>query len=197
MKRQFTFISRLAIVAIAGGLSINAVNAQDTEQSGSGDVTGHPTVDSPYLRPKPKATPGAAQQGAAKLSAKDQKFLSQIAAGGVQVVEDAKVATKKGNESTKKIASRIVSERSASNKELLALTKKKGLNLGTDKIKARNMGKSNYDKQYLHTTAGDLQADVKLLQNAASSSDDKEVKAWASRTTPMVKGELSMVQSAK
>jgi putative membrane protein len=90
-----------------------------------------------------------------------------------------------------------VSERESSNKELMALTKKKGLTLGVDKVKGRDMGKSNYDKQYLHTTAGDLQEDVKLLQSAASSSDDKDVKAWASKTLPMVKGHLSMVKSAK
>ena len=193
MKRQFTFICRLAIFAVAGGLSINATNAQDTEQSGSGDVTGHPTVDSPYLRPKPKATPAAGQQ-ATKLSAKDQKFLSQIAAGGVQEVEDAKLAAKQGSENTKKIASRIISERSASNKELMALAKKKGLNLGTDKIKGRNMGKSNYDKQYAHTTGSDIQADIKLAQQAAQSSDDKDIKAWAAKTLPMLKGQLAMVK---
>lgn len=195
MKRQFTFIIRLAIFAVAGGLSINAVNAQDMEQGGSGDVTGHPTVDSPYLRPKPKSTAAAGQQ-ATKLSAKDQKFLSQIAAGGVQEVEDAKLASRQGNENTKKIASRIIAERGSSNKELVALAKKKGLGLGTDKIKGRSMGKSNYDKQYAYTTGQDIQADIKLTQQAAQSSDDKDIKAWAAKTLPMLKQHHAMVKSA-
>ena len=196
MKQPFTLISRLAIIAVAGGLSISAANAQDMEQSGSGDATGHPTTDSPYLRSKPKATAAAAQQ-ATKLSQKDQTFLGHIAAGGVQVVQDAQIAMKQGDASTKNIASRIANERGASNKELMALAKKKGLGLGTDKIKPRNMGKSNYDAQYIHTTTADVQEDLNLLNKAAAGSDDKEIKAWAAKTAPMVKGHLAMLKSAK
>ena len=197
MKHSFTFILRLAICAVAGGLSLGVANAQmEGNTDTGGDVSGHNTVDSPYLRPRSKPAQSAAA-GQAALSKKDQKFISQIAAGGVQAVQDAKVAQKQGSDSTKQIASRIVSERGKSNQELLALAKKKGVGLGVDKIQPRNMGKSNYDKQYLHTTGGDLQQDVKLLQTAASSSDDKDLKAWAARTAPMVKGHLSMVKSAK
>ena len=197
MKHSFTFISRLAICAVAGSLSISAANAQmEGNTDTGGDVSGHNTVDSPYLRPRSKPAPSAAAQ-AASMSQKDQKFISHIAAGGMQAVQDAKMAQKQGNDSTKQIASRIVSERGRSNQELLALAKKKGLNLGVDKIKPRGMGKTDYDKQYLRTTGTDLQEDAKLLQNAASSSDDKDLKAWAAKTVPMVKGHLSMVKSAK
>ena len=196
MKQSFTFISRLAICAVAGGLFIGVANAQEENTNTGGDVSGHDTIDSPYLKKKPKPAQSAAA-GQAKMSQKDQKFISQIAAGGVQAVQDAKVAQKQGNDSTKQIASRIVSERGNSNQELLGLAKKKGLGLGVDKIKPRNMGKSDFDKQYRHTTGVDLQADLKLLQTAASSSDDKDVKAWAAKTAPMVKGHLSMVKSAK
>lgn len=193
MKRTNTFISSLIITAVVM-LPVFAAYGQMGDASTGDDP--HPAVDSPFLR-KRSSTPAPNAAGKSALSQKDQKFLSQIAAGGVQAVQDAQVAQKEGNDSTKKIASRIVSERGRSNNELIALAKKKGLGLNTGKIKARNMGKSNYDKQYLHTTGGDLQEDVKLLQAAASSSDDKEVKAWASKTLPAVKGELSMVQSAK
>jgi putative membrane protein len=196
MKQPFTLISRLAILALAGGLSISAANAQDMEQSGSGDATGHPTADSPFLRNKPKST-ASAQPQATKLSQKDQKFLSQIAAGGVQEVQDAQVAMKEGNATTKNIASRISSERGAANRDLMALAKKKGLGLGTDKIKARNMGKSNYDAQYVHTTTADVQEDLNLLNKAAAGSDDKDIKAWAAKTAPMVRGHLAMLKSAK
>jgi putative membrane protein len=194
MKRQFTFIYRLAIFAVAGGLSISVVNAQDTEQGGSGDVTGHPTTDSPYLRPKPK--PSAAAQQATKLSQKDQTFLSKVAAGGVQEVADAEVAMKQGGESVKKVASTIASERGSSNKEMLALAKKKGLGLGTDKIKPRSMGTKAYDKQYVYTTTHDYQEDIGLFQKAAQSGDDKDIKAWAAKTLPMLKAHLGMLKSA-
>lgn len=194
MKLTNAFKYSLVIVAVASMVPMFAAYGQQTGDASTGDDA-HPTIDSPYLRKK-KPTPSAQAQ-ASGLSQKDQKFISQIAAGGVQAVQDAKVAQKQGNDSTKQIASRIVSERGQSNQELLALAKKKGLGLGTDKLKPRDMGKSNYDKQYRYTTSTDLQMDVKLLQSAASSSDDKDVKAWAAKTVPMVKGHLSMVKSAK
>src|SRR4051812_31940062 len=179
MKKQLTFISRLVIVAVASSLPVFAVNAQNTGDATTGDDA-HPTVDSPFLRSKPKTSATAAAQ--VKLSQKDSKFLSQIAAGGVQAVQDAQVAQKQGGPAVKNVASRIVSERGRSNKELMDLTKKKGLGLGTDKIKPRSMGTSNYDAQFAHTLSHDYEEDVRLLQTAAGSADDKDVKAWAGRT---------------
>jgi putative membrane protein len=187
MKTKAKFISRMLVLAVAASLAlVSSAQAQDEHQA----------ADNPHLRRTP--TPGAsAAAEAPKMSQKDQKFLSQIAAGGAQVVEDSKVAEQQGGPAVKSVAARIVNERGRSNKELLDLTKKKGLGLGIDKIKARSMGKSNFDKQYTHTLSRDLQEDVKLLQSAAASADDKDVKAWAGRTLPMVRQHLSAVQGIK
>jgi putative membrane protein len=195
MIPRITLISRLFIVAIASSLPVFAVFGQNTGEATTG-ADAHPTTDSPFLR-RGKATPGASVAAATKLTQKDQKFLSQIAAGGVQAVEDSKVAEREGGPGVKSIASRIVNERGRSNQELLDLAKKKGLGLGTGKIKARNMGKGNFDQQFIHTLSRDYEEDVRLLQTAASSSDDKDIKAWAAKTLPMVKGELGALKSAK
>src|SRR5207248_9901732 len=96
----------------------------------------------------------------------------------------------------KSVATRIVNERSSSNKELLDFAKKKGVSLGVDKIKARNMGKSNFDKQFAHTVGHDLDEDVKLMQGAASSADDKDIKGWASKTLPMVRQQANALKAA-
>jgi putative membrane protein len=195
MKLINILISRLIIVAIATSVPVFAAYGQNTGDATTGDDA-HPTVDSPYLRKK--ATPSASAAAAqTKLSQKDQKFLSQIAAGGVQAVQDGKVAEKQGGPAVKAAASRIVNERGRSNKELLDLAKKKGLGLGTDKIQARSMGKSNYDKQYVHTISRDYEEDIALCQKAAQSSDDKDVKAWAAKTLPMLKAQLAMLKGAE
>jgi putative membrane protein len=193
MKLTNRFISRLVIVAVSSSLPVFAAYGQNSGDATTGDDA-HRTVDSPYLRPKPKSSATAAAQ--TKLSSKDQKFLSQIAAGGVQAVEDSKIAEKEGGPTVKSVAARIVAERSRSNKELMDLAKKKGLGLGVDKIHARNMGTSNFDKQFVHTLGRDLDEDVKLLQTAAQSSDDKDVKAWAAKTLPTVKQQASAVKQA-
>src|SRR3954470_19927817 len=111
MKLNTTFLFRIAIVSATAGLAFSAARAQD--------VSGHETVDNPHLR-RTTPTPAASAAAQTKLSQKDQKFLSQVAAGGVQEVADAEVASKQGNENTKKIASQIASERGANNKELMA-----------------------------------------------------------------------------
>jgi len=197
IMKPITFISRLALVAVASSLSLTAAYGQMGGDATTGDDA-HPGADSPFLRrgSKPAASPNASA-AQAKLSQKDQSFLSKIAAGGVQAVEDSKMAEKEGGAAVKNVAARIVNERGRSNKELMDLTKKKGLGLGVDKIHARPLGKSTFDKQYVHTLSRDLQEDVKLLQGAASSADDKDVKAWAGRTLPMVRQHVSALQGIK
>jgi len=192
MKLRNTFICRFFIAAIASSLAICAANGQVGEATTGDDA--HPTVDSPYLRPKAK--PAASAAGQSNLSAKDKKFLSQIAAGGAQAVEDSKVAEKQGGPAVKSVATRIVNERSRSNTELVALAKKKGVGLAVDKVKPRSLGTSNFDKQYVHTLGHDLDEDVRLLSAASQSSDDKEIKAWAGKTLPMVKAHDSAVKQA-
>jgi len=191
MKLRNTLICQFFIVAVVSSLSISVANGQGGEAT-TGDSDAHPTVDSPYLRPKPKpaASAGAAQSN---LSAKDKKFLSQIAAGGAQAVEDSKAIQKSASPAVKNVATRIVNERSKSNAELVALAKKKGVSLAMEKVKARNLGS---EKQYVHTIGHDLDEDVQLLSAASQSSDDKEIKAWAGKTLPMVKAHDSAVKQA-
>jgi len=181
--------------ALATTFALTAAYGQ--EETSGGDVSGHPTVDSPYLRPKPKTSATAAAAAKSSLSQKDQKFISQVAASGAYEVADGKVAESQGNAAVKRIASRIAADRSSSNKELMDLAKKKGVSLSTDKIKPRNMGKANFDKQYLYTVTHDYEEDVALFQRAAQGSDDKDVKAWASKTLPMMKQHLAMLKEAK
>src|SRR3954470_8288779 len=76
------------------------------------------------------------------------------------------------------------------------LAKKKGVSLGTDKIKPRSMGKANFDKQYIYTTSHDYQEDIRLFQQEAQSGDDKDLKAYAAKTLPMLKAHLAMLKGA-
>jgi len=190
MKPKITFIPRFAILTVATTFALSSAFAQE-------DVSGHPTVDSPYLRAKAKPSATAGQTSQTSLSQNDQKFLSQVAASGAYEVADGRVAESQGNAETKKIASRIVADRSSSNKELMDLAKKKGVGLNTEKIKARNMGKSDFDRQYIHTITRDYQEDIALFQKQAQSGNDKDVKAWAAKTLPTLKSHLSMLKQAK
>jgi putative membrane protein len=188
MKPKITFISRVAIFAIGTSFAISSIHAQD--------VSGHETVDNPHLR-KTTPAPAATAAAASKLSKKDAQFISQVAASGAYEVQDGKAAEQQGNASVKNVASRIVADRSANNQELMALAKKKGIGLSTEKIKPRSMGKSNYDAQYIYTVSHDYQEDIGLYSKAAQSADDKDVKAYASKSLPMLKQHLSMLKSAK
>lgn len=195
MKLPKTFISSFVIVAVTSMLPIFAAYGQQTGDASTGDDA-HPTIDSPYLRKK-KPAPSQQQQQAVSLSQKDQKFISSIAASGAAEVVDGKIAQQQGSGSVKNVASRIVNDRSQNNKELLDLAKKKGLGLGVDKIKARPWNKSNFDKQYIDTVTRDYESDIGLLQKASQSGDDKDVKAWASKTLPMMKQHLAMLKGTK
>jgi putative membrane protein len=188
MKAKPISILRLASVAIATSALCFVGNAQAQLNTS--------TSDNPHLRAK-NAPPQAAA-AAVKLSDKDKKFLLEAAAGGRAEVADGKVAEERGGSAdVKRIAAHMVTDHSRANKELVELAKKKGLGINTDNGKPRDMGKANFDKQYLYSMEQDHQADIKVFEREASSGDDADIKAWAAKTLPTLKSHLAMVKDAR
>ena len=110
---------------------------------------------------------------------------------------DGEVAVQRGESAeVKKIGSQMVADHSKANKELVDLANKKGLALAMNKAKARNFPKENFDGNYLASMETDHKADIKVFEKEASSGNDAELKAWATKTLPTLKMHLSMVKDA-
>ena len=132
------------------------------------------------------------------MSQKDVNFIQKAAGGGAQEVANGKMAeTQAKSAEVKSIAARMVAYHTRLNKELTALANKKGVNFNTGGVKAQNLGSGNFDALYLKWLEEVHRGDIADFERAAKSSDDSELKAWASRSLPTLKQHLAMVQSAE
>jgi putative membrane protein len=185
MKSNSLSILNLAIVAIAAGILCFAGTV-----SAAVDTTS--TADNPHLRPQV-----ASATDKSTLSAKDKSFIQAAAAGNEYEVEDGKMALKQGQSAeVKKIAARMVSDHTKALNELVALAKKKGIGVTTGTIKAQDLGTKDFDKQYLRLLERDHKKDIAEFEKQAKTGSDSELKSWAAKTLPMMKGHLAMVQAA-
>src|SRR5204862_811477 len=113
---------------------------------------------------KSSATPAPA----AALSAKDKSFMKEAAMGGMMEVDMGKMAEQKGKGAdVKKIGSTMVADHSKANAELMAIAKKKGVDLSKEKAKMKHLNDANFDKEYIDAMVKDHQKDLAAFQNEA------------------------------
>jgi putative membrane protein len=188
MKPEFISISRFAIVAtMAGSLSvIGTVCAQEDTGIGS----------NPHLRSQSAPTPPSSTV-TVKLSQKDVSFIQKAGGGGQQEVENGKMAEKQGKSAdVKRIGARMVADHTKANKELTELANRKGVKFDTRGVRAQNIGAADFDRTYLKLLEVNHKSDIAEFQKEATSGDDHDLKALASKTLPMLKEHLAMVEDA-
>ena len=133
-----------------------------------------------------------------KMSQKDVNFIQKAAGGGAQEVANGKMAEKQAKSAeVKSIATRMVADHTRLNNELTALANRKGVKFNTSGVKAQNLGSGDFDRLYLKWLGEVHRTDIADFERAAKSSDDSELKAWASKTLPTLKQHLAMVQAAE
>jgi len=131
-----------------------------------------------------------------KMSQKDVNFIQKAAGGGAQEVANGKMAEKQAKSAeVKSIATRMVADHTRLNNELTALANRKGVKFNTSK--AQNLGSGDFDRMYLKWLEEVHRTDIADFERAAKSSDDSELKAWASKNLPTLKQHLAMVQAAE
>jgi putative membrane protein len=189
MKLESIAISRLAIITtMAGSLSvIGTVRAQEDTSIGT----------NPHLRAQSAPTTSPGTTTVVKMSQKDVSFIQKAGGGGQQEVENGKLAEKQGKSAdVKRIGARMVADHTKANKELTELANRKGVKFDTRSIRAQNIGAADFDRQYLKLLELDHKNDIAEFQKEAKSGDDRDLKAWAAKTLPMLQEHLAMVEGA-
>jgi putative membrane protein len=184
MKKLFSLVSRIALVAlIAGGLCLGASvrAAQKKEET----------------KPSPSASTSKSPATAA-LSEKDKSFMKDAAKGGMMEVDMGKMAQQKGKSAdVKKIGGTMVADHTKANNELMGIAKKKGVDLSKEKPAAHSMGDANFDKDYINMMVKDHEKDLSAFQAEAKNGSDADVKGFASKTSAVIKKHLDMVKAAQ
>lgn len=141
----------------------------------------------------------------AEVSKKDQDFLTQAAAGGMYEVAAGQLAQQKGTaEGVKSFGAMLVKDHSAANEELKSLAGNKGVALPAalpadkqsrlDKISKA----AHFDKEFVKEVGlDDHKKDISLFEKASKEADDSDVKAFATKTLPVLKAHREHAESLR
>ncbi|MBX9622543.1 MAG: DUF4142 domain-containing protein [Gemmataceae bacterium] len=160
---------RLSACACALGLGVTALSADDT--------------DPPAGKGKFKTVT-------------DAEFVKMAASGGMFEVKSSEVAKDQSRSAdVKKFAEQMITDHTKANKELMAAAKKAGVEVPTkltdehakllDKVKGARG--SDFDKTYWMTQKTSHEEAVALFEAASKSLKNEELKAFATKTLPVVK----------
>src|SRR5213080_1810949 len=189
LMKKHLIMSRIAIVALGVGAlclatTSSALNAYPPLRTGA-------NANAPKTSPSPAK--GAAK-AASKLSAADKTFMMNAAKGGMMEVEWGKLAAQNGqNADVKKFGSRMVTDHSKANSELMALAKEEAVTLPG----AKSPGKWKSDKDYMDMMVKDHQADLAEFQREAQGGTDPDLKAFAAKYSKVVQQHLDLAKQTQ
>lgn len=166
---------------------------------GNGSGSGTDTSDTSEMAADSMA---AVDTMAMSVEQMDIDFANKAAVGGLAEVEFGKLAQEKGtNAKVKDFAAMMVRDHGKANQELMALAKMKNINLPAvlddehmkkmEELKAKSGG--DFDKAYVMAMVEGHQKTLALMQDAAQNCKDSDLKAFATKTAPIVKAHLDMI----
>lgn len=135
-------------------------------------------------------------------SAADQ-FMTSAAQGGMMEVELGKLAASKAqNPEVKAFGQKMVVDHGKANDELKALAAKKNIKLpaelsGGMKAEVDRLSKlsgAEFDKEYVKLMVDDHDADLEAFEAQADDGEDADVKAFAAKYAPVIKGHYETIK---
>jgi putative membrane protein len=134
----------------------------------------------------------------------DEDFMKAAAIGGMSEVEMGKLAASKAtNPEIKKFGQMMVTDHTKANNDLKALAAKKKIEIPAEPDSSHKstmtdlQGRSgaDFDKAYVDEMVDDHEKDVKEFQNKADSAADPDVKAFATKTLPVLQKHLDAIKA--
>lgn len=177
-----------------------ATAALTFQSCNSGSKDAKQTADS--LNKTKDTTSNVMATGGIAVEPSDAEFATKAAVGGMAEVELGKLAlTKATNAQLKEFAKMMVSDHGKANEELMSIAKKKNITLpvAVDEDHQKKMNEldkksgKDFDKAYAEAMVDGHKKTLKLMQDEAKDGKDAEIKAFASKTTPVVQTHLDMI----
>ena len=189
----------------------SATTMSSTDSSGTTSTT--VTTDTATTGATPSGTSGMSDTSstgasggtASSLSKEDKEFVMKAAQGGMAEVAMGNMAASKGtNPDVKAFGNQMVTDHGKASDELKQLATTKGLAMPTDighefKEVSEKLSKksgTDFDKAYMNDMVKDHEEDIKEFTKASEKSTDPDLKAWATKTLPTLKGHLEMAKAA-
>jgi putative membrane protein len=147
----------------------------------------------------------AAQQDQANRirQAADESFVTKATQGGMAEVELGRLATQKAaNEKVKQFGQRMVDDHSKANDELNGIVARKGMTAPTaldsasesTKTRLSRLNGAEFDRAYMEEMVSGHKQAIALFQREADHGADPDIKAFASRTLPIIQHHLQLAE---
>lgn len=150
------------------------------------------------LRAAEESTMGS--NGKSNLSQNDKRFLRKAYKGGLEEVENAKVAKEKAqNDATKDVADHMITDHTKANQQLESIAKEENFDLTRIKAKSMTVASEDFDKKYLTALKDGHETTIAMFEKEANdpgTKEDSDVKKFAQDTLPTLKEHLKMVEDA-
>ena len=168
----------------------------------------HSSTDSTSAADSANSVKDSTTNGAAGIAvvADDAKFAVDAANGGMTEVELSKLATTKAvNADVKEFANMMVMDHGKANEELKGIAATKNITL-PDSVNAdsknaiEDLSKksgADFDKAYVDKMVSDHKSTVDMFESASKNLKDPELKAFADKTLPVIKGHLDHINKIK
>jgi putative membrane protein len=183
-KRRTLF----AVGVLAGCVSIGAFAVQAQDSSNQKDTSGQ------------KMDSGSGKM----MKSPDTTFAMKAAQGGMAEVQMGKLAAERaGSADVKAFGQQMVDDHSKANDDLKSVAEKEGMTLPADMnahqhamySRLEKLSGAAFDRAYVRDMVMDHQEDVKEFQKETNSGKDDQIKAFASRTLPVIQGHLDKIKS--
>jgi len=181
-----------------------SVSALAFQACGGGNKDAKETADS--LNMSKDTTSNTAATGGISVDNEDAKFATQAAVGGMAEVELGKLALQKSsNAQVKEFATMMVNDHGKANTELMEIAAAKNITLPSTvdddhKKKMDDLSKksgSDFDKAYVDAMVDGHKSTLKLMEDESKDGADAELKAFATKTAPVVQTHLTMINKIK
>ncbi|MGI9102446.1 MAG: DUF4142 domain-containing protein [Terriglobales bacterium] len=147
-------------------------------------------------------TMGRSEMG--PLDPSDRQFVMKAAQGGQAEVELGQLAEQKSQDpKVKEFAKRMVNDHSQANQKLQSIAGSKGINLPSsadkkekaEKDRLSKLSGEQFDRAYMEHMVRDHKKDVAEFQHEATSTQDPDIKSFASGTLPTLQDHLKQAES--
>lgn len=185
-------------------LMVVSVSALAFQACSGGNKDAKETADS--LNMSKDTTSNTAATGGISVDNEDAKFATQAAVGGMAEVELGKLALQKSsNAQVKEFATMMVNDHGKANTELMEIAAAKNITLPSTvdddhKKKMDDLSKksgSDFDKAYVDAMVDGHKSTLKLMEDESKDGADAELKAFATKTAPVVQTHLTMINKIK
>jgi putative membrane protein len=148
-------------------------------------------------------TVSAARLADSTLSSDDSDFVKNAAKGNITEIDLGRLAAQKAtNPEVKTFANRMIRDHSKANEELTTLAASKGLDVSRSapfsedisSIHLKMLSGKSFDEAYIKLMIDDHKEDVSAFQKESESAQDTDVKRFASKILPILRGHLTKIE---